>query len=63
VVFPSPLVRARKRTFLRHCKTLENGATAIVDISVEDGDGTLMKCHKMASGVLIEPISSDSCKV
>ncbi|KAL6616197.1 hypothetical protein ACP70R_038467 [Stipagrostis hirtigluma subsp. patula] len=63
VVFPSPLVPSRKCTFLRYCKQLEKGATAIVDVSLDDGDGTFFKCRRMPSGVLIQPIRHNSCKV
>ncbi|KAK3162164.1 hypothetical protein QOZ80_1BG0086230 [Eleusine coracana subsp. coracana] len=63
VAFPSPLVPSRKCTFLRYCKKLEHGATAIVDIAVEDSESNFLKCRKMASGLLIQPIRPNSCKV
>ncbi|GJM92897.1 hypothetical protein PR202_ga09403 [Eleusine coracana subsp. coracana] len=62
VAFPSPLVPSRKCTFLRYCKKLEHGATAIVDIAVEDSESNFLKCRKMASGLLIQPIRPNSCK-
>ncbi|TVU34851.1 hypothetical protein EJB05_16705 [Eragrostis curvula] len=63
LVFPSPLVPARKCTFLRYCQKLEHGATAIVDISVDNGEGNFNECRKMASGILIEPLRTNTCKV
>ncbi|KAL6853485.1 hypothetical protein ACP4OV_019514 [Aristida adscensionis] len=63
VVFPSPLVPARKCSFLRCCKYLENGAIAVADVSLDDGKGTILKCRKMPSGLLIQPIRHNSCKV
>ncbi|TVU05325.1 hypothetical protein EJB05_48483, partial [Eragrostis curvula] len=63
VVFPSPLIPAKKCSFLRYCKNLENGATAIIDISVESLPGNFLKCWKMASGLLIQPVTPGSCKV
>ncbi|XP_039851791.1 homeobox-leucine zipper protein TF1-like [Panicum virgatum] len=59
LVFPSPLVPARKCTFLRCCKRLELGAMAVVDVSLDDG----ASCQKMPSGILIQPIRQNSCKV
>ncbi|CAL4973652.1 unnamed protein product [Urochloa decumbens] len=59
LVFPSPLVPARKCTFLRCCKKLEHGGMAVVDVSLDGG----AKCRKMPSGVLIQPIRHNSCKV
>ncbi|CAO2166663.1 unnamed protein product [Urochloa humidicola] len=59
LVFPSPLVPARKCTFLRYCKKLEHGGIAVVDVSLDGG----AKCCKMPSGVLIQPIRHNSCKV
>ncbi|PUZ54418.1 hypothetical protein GQ55_5G130400 [Panicum hallii var. hallii] len=59
MVFPSPLVPVRKCTFLRYCKRLELGAMAVVDVSLDDG----AKCQKMPSGILIQPIRHNSCKV
>nr|TKW17179.1 hypothetical protein SEVIR_5G349300v2 [Setaria viridis] len=59
LVFPSPLVPARKCTFLRYCKRLEHGAIAVVDVSLDGG----AKCRKMPSGILIQPMRHNSCKV
>ena len=60
LVFPSPLVAARKCTFVRYCKRLEQqGAIAVVDVSLDDG----ARCRKMPSGLLIQPIRYNSCKV
>ncbi|CAO2182660.1 unnamed protein product [Urochloa humidicola] len=59
LVFPSPLVPARKCTFLRYCKKLEHGGMVVVDVSLDGG----AKCRKMPSGVLIQPIRHNSCKV
>ncbi|PNT73019.1 hypothetical protein BRADI_2g52160v3 [Brachypodium distachyon] len=62
-VFPSPLVPSRKCTFLRCCRELPGGAMVIVDMSLDDGGGSSFKCCKMPSGVLIQPIMANSCKV
>lgn len=59
LAFPSPLVAARKCTFVRCCKKLEQGAFAVVDVSLDDG----ARCRKMPSGMLIQPIRYNSCKV
>ncbi|KAJ1285769.1 hypothetical protein BS78_03G302200 [Paspalum vaginatum] len=59
LVFPSPLVPARKCSFMRYCEKLEHGAMAVVDVSLEDGGN----CRKLPSGVLIQPIRQNSCKV
>ncbi|OEL26468.1 Homeobox-leucine zipper protein TF1 [Dichanthelium oligosanthes] len=60
LVYPSPQVPARKCTFLRYCERLEQGVVAVVDVSLDDGANT---CRKMPSGVLIQPIRHNSCKV
>uniref|UniRef100_A0ACD5W541 Uncharacterized protein n=1 Tax=Avena sativa TaxID=4498 RepID=A0ACD5W541_AVESA len=62
-VFPSPLVPSRKCTFVRHCRELQNGSVVVVDASLDAGDGTFFKCRKMPSGVLIQPLERNSCKV
>nr|XP_051200840.1 homeobox-leucine zipper protein TF1-like [Lolium perenne] len=62
-VFPSPLVPSRKCTFVRSCRELENGTTLIVDVSLDSSDGTFFKCRKMPSGVLIQPLDRNSCKI
>jgi hypothetical protein len=63
MVFPSPLVPSRKCTFVRYCKELQNKAMLVVDVSSDGGDGTFFKCHKMPTGVLIQPLERNSCKV
>ena len=64
MVFPSPLVPSRKCTFVRYCRELQNGSVlVVVDVSLDGGDGTFFKCRKMPSGVLIQPIERNSCKV
>ncbi|KAL6843206.1 hypothetical protein ACP4OV_026919 [Aristida adscensionis] len=67
VVFPSPLVPARRCTFLRYCKHLQNGAIVVVSVPLEDSEGTSFRCHSrchsMPSGLLIEPLINNSCKV
>uniref|UniRef100_A0ACD5VNB4 Uncharacterized protein n=1 Tax=Avena sativa TaxID=4498 RepID=A0ACD5VNB4_AVESA len=62
-VFPSPLVPSRKCTFVRFCRTLQNGTMLVVDVSLDGGNGTFLKCRKMPSGVLIQPLERSSCKV
>ncbi|KAM0881620.1 hypothetical protein ACQ4PT_032841 [Festuca glaucescens] len=62
-VFPSPLVPSRKCTFVRSCRELQNGTTLIVDVSLDSSDGTFFKCRKMPSGVLIQPLEHNSCKI
>ncbi|KAF0918955.1 hypothetical protein E2562_027506 [Oryza meyeriana var. granulata] len=59
---PSPLVPSRKCTFLRYCNELQEGAVAVVDVSLDDGNG-LSKCRKMPSGFLIRSIRQNTCKV
>jgi hypothetical protein len=59
LVFPSPLVAARKCTFVRCVKKLEQGAVAVVDVSLDDG----ARCRKMPSGLVIQPIRYNTCKV
>ncbi|WVZ68545.1 LOW QUALITY PROTEIN: hypothetical protein U9M48_017474 [Paspalum notatum var. saurae] len=61
LVYPSPLVPARRCSFMRYCEKLEHGAMAVVDVSLEaDGGGNV---RKLPSGVLIQPIRQNSCKV
>ncbi|KAK1663427.1 hypothetical protein QYE76_051586 [Lolium multiflorum] len=62
-VFPSPLVPSRKYTFVRSCRELQNGTTLIVDVSLDSSDGTFFQCRKMPSGVLIQPLEHNSCKI
>nr|AEI99593.1 HD-Zip IV transcription factor GL9H1 [Triticum turgidum subsp. durum] len=61
-VFPSPLVPSRKCTFVRCCRDMQNGTVIIVDVSLDNGDGTF-KCHKMPSGILIRSLNSDASQV
>ncbi|XP_048564824.1 homeobox-leucine zipper protein TF1-like [Triticum urartu] len=61
-VFPSPLVPSRKCTFVRCCRDMQNGTVIIVDVSLDNGDGTV-KCHKMPSGVLVRSLNSDASQV
>jgi hypothetical protein len=37
--------------------------SAIVGITVDDSKGGLFKCCKMPSGLLIQPVRANSCKV
>ncbi|KAM0918105.1 hypothetical protein ACQ4PT_009068 [Festuca glaucescens] len=62
-VFPSPLVPSRKCTFVRSCRELQNGTMLVVDVSLDGSDGTFFKCRKMPSGVLIQPLERNSCKI
>ncbi|XP_047058331.1 homeobox-leucine zipper protein TF1-like [Lolium rigidum] len=62
-VFPSPLVPSRKCTFVRSCRELQNGTMLVVDVSLDDSAGTFFKCRKMPSGVLIQPLEGNSCKI
>nr|AEI99592.1 HD-Zip IV transcription factor GL9 [Triticum aestivum] len=62
-VFPSPLVPSRKCTFVRCCRGMQNGTVIIVDVSLDNGDGTFFKCRKMPSGLLIRSLNSDASQV
>lgn len=62
MMFPSPLVPARKCTFLRYCNVLNEGLVVVIDVSLDDGS-IFSKCRKMPSGFLIQSIRPNSCKV
>ncbi|KAL5228707.1 hypothetical protein ABZP36_016972 [Zizania latifolia] len=59
---PSPLVPGRRCTFLRYCNVLQEGAVVVVDVSLDDGNG-FPRCLKMPSGILIQSIKPNTCKV
>ncbi|KAG8055136.1 hypothetical protein GUJ93_ZPchr0001g32157 [Zizania palustris] len=59
---PSPLVPGRRCTFLRYCNVLQEGAVVVVDVSLDDGNG-FPRCLKMPSGILIQSIKPNTCKI
>ncbi|VAI41192.1 unnamed protein product [Triticum turgidum subsp. durum] len=62
-MFPSSLVPSRKCTFVRYCRVIQNGKVAIVDVSLDDVHGTFSNCRKMPSGVLIQTMGPNTCKI
>ncbi|XP_072957217.1 homeobox-leucine zipper protein ROC5-like [Typha angustifolia] len=65
----SPLVPIREVNFLRFCKQLEEGAWAIVDVSIDgirESPSTLpanMKCRRLPSGCVVQDLPNGYCKV
>ncbi|XP_072989012.1 homeobox-leucine zipper protein ROC5-like [Typha latifolia] len=65
----SPLVPIREVNFLRFCKQLEEGAWAIVDVSIDgirETPSTLpanMKCRRLPSGCMVQDLPNGYCKV